>query len=89
MELNSGGMMVEELPSYLVPDPDNGETVSSWIASMYSFTNVASFCEITTSKMMTILEIIASQPQSLGKSTLLNVALNGVLINIIRIVSIS
>jgi hypothetical protein len=69
-------MMVEELPSYLVPDPDNGETVSSWIASMYSFTNVARFCEITTSEMMTIQEIIASQPQSIGKSTLLNVALN-------------
>jgi hypothetical protein len=54
MELNSGGMMVEELPLYLVPDPDNGETVSSWIGSMYSFTNVARFCEITTSEMMTI-----------------------------------
>jgi hypothetical protein len=43
---------------------------------MYSFTNVARFCKITTSEMMTIQEIIASQPQSLGKSTLLNVALN-------------
>jgi hypothetical protein len=77
MELNSGKAVVEELPSYLVPDPDNGETVSSWIASMYSFsTNVAGFSEITTSEMMTTQESIVSEPQSIGKSTLLNVASN-------------
>jgi hypothetical protein len=68
MKLNPKDYMFEELPSYLVPDPDNGETVSSWIASMYSFTNVSRFCEITTAEMMTVEEI--------GKSTLLNFALN-------------
>ena len=62
MELKSQEKMDEELPSYLVPDPDNGETVSSWIASMYSFTN-ACFCEITTAEMMTIQEVIGWQPQ--------------------------
>jgi hypothetical protein len=60
----------------LVPDPDNGVTVSSWIASMYSFTNVSRFFKITTAKMITIQEVIESQPQSIRKSTLINFALN-------------
>jgi hypothetical protein len=76
MELKLGGGVVEELPSYLVPGLNNGVTVSSWIASVYSFTNVSRFCEITTAEMMTIQEVIVSQPQSIGKYTLLNVALN-------------
>jgi hypothetical protein len=76
MELNSQENMVVELPSYLVPDPDNGETVSSWIASMYSFTNVSRFCEITTAEMMTVQEIMVTQPKSIGICTLLNFALS-------------
>jgi hypothetical protein len=43
---------------------------------MYSFTYVSCFCEITTAKMMTIQEIIVFQSQAIGKSALLNFALD-------------
>jgi hypothetical protein len=50
VELKLGERVIKELPSNLVPDPDNGATLSSWIALRYSFTNVSSFCEIRTAK---------------------------------------
>jgi hypothetical protein len=42
-----------DIPGYLVPDPDDGETISSLIASTYNYTNVSRFCEISTADMVT------------------------------------
>jgi hypothetical protein len=63
------------VPFYLVPDPDNGEKVSSWIASTYTYTDVISFCEILTAKMMTFREMIFAKSQSLENSAIFHYAL--------------
>jgi hypothetical protein len=60
----------KQIPFYLVPDPDNGHSVSSWIASTYAFTNAISFCEISTADMMTVLEMMVSESHSLGSSAI-------------------
>jgi hypothetical protein len=58
----------EDIPLYLVPDPDNGPSVSSWIASTYAFTDAISFCEISTAEMMTFREMTFFESHSSGNS---------------------
>jgi hypothetical protein len=60
----------KQIPFYLVPDPDNGHSVSSWIASTYAFTDAISFCEISTAEMMTVREMMVSESHSLGNSAI-------------------
>jgi hypothetical protein len=52
MAFKSGPSLSEDIPFYLVPDPDNGPSVLSWIASTYDFTDAISFCEGLTVEMM-------------------------------------
>jgi hypothetical protein len=60
----------KHIPFYLVPDPDNGHSVSSWIASTYAFTDAITFCEISTAEMMTVWEMMVSESHSLGNSAI-------------------
>jgi hypothetical protein len=64
-----------EIPSYLVPDPDDGAMITAWIASIYAFTNVSMFCETTTADMMTVRQMMAPQSDIGGNCPLLNYAL--------------
>ncbi len=68
MDNKLGHNLREEIPFYLVPDPNDGDTVSSRIASTYAFSDVISFCEISTAEMMTVREIMVSESHSLGNS---------------------
>jgi hypothetical protein len=66
----------KEIPSYLVPDPDNGDTVSSWIASIYAFTDLSLFCELTTTAdMMTVQQMMTPQSHHTNTCPILNYAL--------------
>jgi hypothetical protein len=64
-----------DIPGYLVPDPDDGETISSLIASTYNYTNVSRFCEISTADMMTLKEVMTSSSSLVGNSAFLKYAL--------------
>jgi hypothetical protein len=70
MDFKSGHSLSEDIPFYLVPDPDNGHSVSSWIASTYAFTDAISFCEILTAEMMSVQEMMVSKSHSLGSSAI-------------------
>jgi hypothetical protein len=63
------------IPFYLVPNPNNGATISSWIGSTYDSTDVVSFCEISTAEMMTVREMTFSKFQALGNSAIFHHAL--------------
>jgi hypothetical protein len=70
MDFKFGHSFSEDIPFYLVPDPDNGHSVSSWIASTHAFTNAINFCEILMAKMMTFREMMVSESHSLGNSAI-------------------
>ena len=72
MDFKSGPSLSEDIPFYLVPDPDNGPSVSSWIASTYAFTDAIRFCEISTAEMMTFREMTVSESYYSGNSALLS-----------------
>ena len=75
MECKQVHNLCDGIPFYLVPDPDNGATVSSWIASTYASTDVVSFCEISTAEMMTVREMMLSKFQASGNSAIFQHAL--------------
>jgi hypothetical protein len=70
MEFKSRPSLSEDIPFYLVPGPDNGPSVSSWIASTYAFTDAISFCGISTAEMMTFWEMTVSESHSSGNSAI-------------------
>ena len=70
MDFKFGHSFSEDIPFYLVPDPDNGHSVSSWIASTHAFTNAINFCEILMAKMMTFREMTVSESHSSGNSAI-------------------
>jgi hypothetical protein len=75
MDFKSGPSFSEDISFYLVPDPDNGPSVSSWIASTYAFTDAISFCEISMAEMMTFREMTVSESHSSGNSAIFCYAL--------------
>jgi hypothetical protein len=75
MDFKLGHSLSEDIPFYLVPDPDIGDTVSSRIASTYAFTDAISFCEILMAKMMTVPEMMISKSHPLGNSVIFHHAL--------------
>jgi hypothetical protein len=70
MDFKCEHSLSKHIPFYLVPDPDNGHSVSSWIASTYAFTDAISFCEISTAEMMTVREMMVSESHFLGNSAI-------------------
>ena len=65
----------DDLPSYLVRDPNNVTSITAFIASMYAFTNLSMFCETTTADMMTVRQMMVSKYDNADYSPLLNYAL--------------